>query len=271
MATYIESRIAELATDLRETETLEEIFRGISLLRHALVEIRQYIREHPFADQAEEIHYFKTLAPPVYGRLIYLVKVSEISIERLHANEHRIEALLQLELAKTENFFTKHGEFCQYYHLNRTYRDNYIFIRNARENEMLDYIEVFMGDDFCVGCYWASRLWANQRLREYYTEALWKLKQPEGWPTGGVGGPEMQWTDSVSDLVELIYALHLKGSFNNGKASLKDMARWASAHFRIDITNVYDTVSSIGKRKKDTLKFLDDLRNRVARRLDGRP
>ncbi|HEY4336076.1 MAG TPA: RteC domain-containing protein, partial [Puia sp.] len=226
--------------------------------------------EHPFVDQAEEIRYFKTLAPPVYGRLVYLVKVAETSIERLHANEHRIEALLQQELAKTEEFFVKHGEFCQYYHLNRTYRDNQIFIRNARENEMLDYIEVFMGDDFCVGCYWASQLWANQWLREYFNKALSKLKQPEGWPTAGARTPEMTWTDSISDLVELLYALSLKGSFNNGKATLKDIARWASAHFKIEITNVYDTVKNIGQRKKDGLKFLDDLRNRAARGLDSR-
>jgi hypothetical protein len=268
MATYIETRIAQLETDLQDTETLEEIFRGISLLRHSLEDIRQYIRENPFTNQREAIHYFKVLAPPVYGQLIYLVKVSEISIERLHANEHRIEALLNLELAKTDEFFNRHGEFCHYYLLNRTYMDDRIFIRDARENEMLDYIEVFMGDDFCVGCYWAAQLLANQRLRDYYNEALQKLKQPEGWPAPGIGTPEMTWTDGVSDIVELIYSLYLKGSFNNGKASLKDITHWASAHLKIEITNVYDTIRKIGQRKKDTWKFLDDLRNRAARRLD---
>ena len=269
MATkYIESRIAELEAALKEPEDLLEIYQAIGLIRHALEDIRQNIRQHPFTNLAEEIHYFKVLAPPVYGRLMYFVTVTETGMLARHSNQDRMEALLKLELAKTEQFFTKHGEFCQYYHLNQTHMDDRIFIRDARENGRLDYIEVIMADDFCVGCYWAALLWANERLMLYFADQLRKLRQPGGLGVGGESLVVLEWTDSQTDFVELIYGLYVKGSFNQGKATLKEIVAWMEQHLKIDAGNFYNTVKEIARRKKGPVKFIDDLRDRTLRKLE---
>jgi len=269
MATkYIESRIADLNAALQEPEDLLEIYHAIGLIRHALEDIKLNIRQYPFTNLAEEIHYFKVLAPPVYGRLMYFVTVTEIGMEARHSNRDRMEALFKLELAKTEQFFTKHGEFCQYYQLNRSHMDDRIFIRDARENGRIDYIEVIMADDFCVGCYWASQLWANERLLQYLNDQLRKLRQPAGLAPGGEGLAELEWTDSQTDLVELVYGIYVKGSFNQGKASLSDIVGWVEHHLKIDTGNYYNTVKEIARRKKGPIKYIDDLRNRTLRALE---
>jgi hypothetical protein len=270
MATFIESRIAELESAMPETETLAGVYRAIDFIKNTLADIKQYAREHIFPDRAEEINYFKLLAPPVYGRLFYFMKVAEVGIEALHSNEERMEAFLNLELAKTEQFFFKHAEFCQYYHQGQTFMDDRIFIRDPRENSMLDCVEVFMAEDFCVGCYWAALLWANRELKPYYHERLRKLKQPECGSGSAEALPVLEWTDSQTDLVELIYALYVKGSFNNGKAKLKEIAAWVEAHLNTDVGNYYNTIKEIGNRKKGQVKYLDDLRDRALRRLDER-
>jgi hypothetical protein len=268
MAKYIEDKIAQLENALQETETLAEIYRAIALIRTTLAAMKQYTRENPFTNPSDEIHYFKVLAPPVYGRLFYYTKMAEIGIEALHSNDERMETLLKLELAKTEQFFSKHGEFCQYYHLNRAFMDDRIFIRDARENEMLDCIEVIMADDFCVGCYWASLLWANQELRGYFNEQLRKLKQPDGRWGGAETVPALEWTDGQIDLMEVSFLLYVKGSFNHGKATLKEIALNLGAHFKKDVGHVYNTVKDIGRRKKGQLKYVDDARDRASKRLD---
>jgi len=271
MATkYIESRIAELETALKEPEDLSGNYRTIGLIRRALEDIRQYIRKNPFIDLAEEIHYFKILAPPLYGQLIYFVTVTETSMDARHSNRERTEALLRLELAKTEQFFAKHGEFCQYYQLNRSHMDDRIFIRDARENGRMDHIEVIMADDFCIGCYLAALLWANERLSGYFTEQLRILNDPDLPKNDTEDMPDLEWTDSTTDLVELVYALFLKGSFNHGKAKLKEIARWMAHYMKKDIANVYSSITNISQRKKVTLKFLDDLRDRTSRKLDDK-
>jgi hypothetical protein len=268
MATYIETRIAELENALREPESLPEILRAIGLIRNAVQDIKSYLRVHPFANDSEEIHYFKVLAPPVFGRLMYLVKASDAGVEALHASNERMEAYLELELAKIAEFFRKHRDFCHYTLINETYMDDRIYIRDARENGMLDYIEVFMGDDFCVGCYWASLLWANQQLKVHFNDWLRKLKQPEGAIGDLSALPELEWTDGQTAMVELAYGFYAKGCFNHGKATLKEIIEWLEQHLKIDTGNFYNKVQEIARRKKGLLKFIDDMRERMVRKLE---
>jgi hypothetical protein len=268
MAPFIENRIAALEGALPDAETLEEVYRTMRVVQSALKDLKQYIHEHPFTDRAEEIQYFKVLAPPVYGRLFYYTKVADICIEALHANEERMEALLRLELANIERFFTRHSDFCQYQTLNKTFMDDRIFIRDARENEMVDCIEVIMAEDFCVGCYWAALLWANRELRVYLHDQLRRLKQQDGSIGSTEGLPVLEWTDSLTDLVEVLYGIYVKGSINRGKASLKDIARGIGYYLKADVINVYSMVKDIARRKKAQVKYLTDMCDRASKGLE---
>ena len=266
MANFIKNRIAELEGALPDTATLQDIHQSIDLTRKALLDIKSYLREHPFAGRSEEIHYFRVVAPPLYGRLFYYVKVQEMGVEGLLAGGERMEAFLRLELAKIDQFFDRHGDFCRYFHSQASYMDDRVFIRDARENGMLDCVEVIMAEDFCVGCYWAALLWANQELRGYFTKELGRLMSPSVTGVAGSELPELEWTDSQTDAVELMYGLYLKGSFNGGKATLKQIAAWMEGHLKMSVGNYYNTVKEIARRKKGQTVFIDEMREKMVKR-----
>ena len=184
----------------------------------------------------------------------------------MHSGYQRFEEYLELELAKIEQFFMRHGEFCRYYHLRESYMDDRIFIRDATENMMLDAVEVIMAEDFCVGCYWAAQLWANGELRGFLKATLAELRHPVVAEVGDA--PELRWTDSQTDLVELAFGFQLKGSFNNGKATIKQVARWVEVHFGVGLGHIYNGWQEIRRRKKVRTKYVDEVRGKLLEKME---
>ncbi len=69
-----------------------------------------------------------------------------------------------------------------------------------------------------------------------------------------------QWTDKISDLVELAYSLIEKKSINNGNVPLEEFVRNLGLFFGLKITNCSRTYINIKRRKTDSrTTFLNEL------------
>ncbi|MBS1659511.1 MAG: RteC domain-containing protein [Bacteroidetes bacterium] len=258
--------VQDLESEL--TGTLNAISSGTNRLsvayksRKAVTEfihrLQEYIRVNPFTDESAEIEYFKRLAPPFYSRLFYFSKICQIELDREFAAVDRIEQTLIHELDIVEKFFERHREFCIYYYQKVGDADDRLFVRNKRENEMVDEVEIIMNSDFCVGCYWAARFLANNTLKKYLTEELELLRNPPSRTT--TEAPVLIWTGSKTDLIELIYGFYFKKSFNGGEASIDAIAAWFQTHLNIDLGNFYITRQEILRRKNLT-QYIDELRD----------
>jgi hypothetical protein len=90
-----------------------------------------------------------------------------------------MEQSLMPELETTDHFYEFHREFYKGYFAHDTNLDDRLFIRDEAENTLQDEVEVVMGDYFCVGCYWASRVLANDRLKVYLKAQLDALRTPQ--------------------------------------------------------------------------------------------
>jgi hypothetical protein len=80
---------------------------------------------------------------------------------------------------------------------------------------------------------------------------------------------QMTWTDSKTSLIELAYALHATGSFNNGKAGLKQVTDYLQTPFHVDLGNTSRTFQEILARKRGYTNFLDRLRYRLLQRIES--
>lgn len=89
-----------------------------------------------------------------------------------------------------------------------------------------------------------------------------------GVPAIPAENPDLRWTGSVSDLTELIYALHATGSINEGKCDLSKIVLAFERMFRIHLTQVYNTFLSIRNRKKERAVFLNKLYDALILRMD---
>lgn len=79
---------------------------------------------------------------------------------------------------------------------------------------------------------------------------------------------KISWTGSKVGLVELIYALHAEGVFNNGQASIKDITQLFETTFAIELVNAPGTFFEIRERKSDPVRFIDGLRSGLLKRME---
>lgn len=77
----------------------------------------------------------------------------------------------------------------------------------------------------------------------------------------------LQWTDSKTALVELIYALHSTGSVNNGKTEIRELTAFFEQIFNIKLTDIYRTYLDIKIRSTPT-KYIDTLKTALIKRIE---
>lgn len=78
---------------------------------------------------------------------------------------------------------------------------------------------------------------------------------------------EIKWTGSKVGLVELIYALHTEGVFNNGKAQLKDITAFFESSCGVTLVNVPNQFQEIRGRKNEPTRFLDSMKEKLVQRI----
>ena len=77
------------------------------------------------------------------------------------------------------------------------------------------------------------------------------------------------WNSSKVALVELMYALHTEGVFNNGAADLKEIAEYFEHIFEIDLGQYRRVFLEIRARKSDKTKFITMLNEHLLKRMEN--
>ena len=110
---------------------------------------------------------------------------------------------------------------------------------------------------------------ANEYLIRYLEESQINGDQKKVKPHDArMFDPELHWSDSKTDLIELIYALQSKGSINHGRMDVKQIAGKFEEVLNINLGNYYKTFQEIRIRKKGRTNFLDQLKEKVIQRMD---
>ena len=78
----------------------------------------------------------------------------------------------------------------------------------------------------------------------------------------------MNWTGSKASMIELIYALHYQGVFDNGNTDIRLIAKYFENIFNIDLGDFYHAYLELKNRKVNRTKFLDSLRDRLIMKMD---
>ena len=116
--------------------------------------------------------------------------------------------------------------------------------------------------------YKVAKIKANDLLEVYLNDELLKLNR-QGEEQYRISTPKTKlvWTDNKTSLIELIYALHCKGSFNNGNADIKEISAYFEAVFNMELGDVYRTYLEIKNRTSRT-KFLNNLHSLLNNKMD---
>lgn len=264
LITKLEVKIKEATIEHSGSIVFFEVI--IELILKELVVIKDIVVKKGFGNLEEEIHFFKKLKPLLVSKLIYYNAIYKIEAKKPYGGDKIVKKYLKAELSKLKNYFDNNLEFYKYYRTNSTYLDHKYFIRGKHDIKLsLDTYYFESDHNFTTSHdYKVAKILANDLLQLYLEDQLFKIPQIKKPPNCSF----LKWTGSKTDMIELIYALYSNGSFENGNADIKHIAKTFEASFNIDLGEFYHTYMELRSRKINRTKFLDSLRDSLLKKMD---
>jgi hypothetical protein len=275
MEVYIKTLLKDLESEI-ETLKIEKttyVPEAIKIIENYIEKLKVFIQNNEFKTNESEINFFKHLKPQFCYMLIYYKKIHQIESEKPIGSIEEKKEHITSHLNNLTRYFKKHVTFYQYIKSKKTFMDHNYFIR-SNAKECLEYETFTIDVDFryCTG--FDNRVavfLAYEKLEQYLLNEMGNLiylssKPPFSPNTHYEPNYEkynLHWTESQSALTELVYALHESKVFNEGDATILEIAKCFEDAFNVKLSNVHRSFLEIKNRKNDRLKFLDGLRNRL--------
>lgn len=250
---------------LAQHPPLREAQECFSCVHTALDQLKEKFTGYDFTPP-EEIYFFKQVKPRFvseqiyYGELYYMH--STIPLEPKEIAQH-----FKRQLAFIRSYFQRHHFLYTYFRLDRNDLDEYLFRRNAPKVPFLPDKPFIQRDApfSTLGSYRFSRFKAYSRLKEHLHQQIRTLKNPET----ATGKARLKWTAPKVALIELTYALKAAGVFNNGQATIRDIATVVEKVFQQDMSQYYRTFQEIRIRKSGRTHFLKRLTHALEKWMDN--
>lgn len=258
--------------DLEIDDQIKKCEQAITVILKSINELKKAATKTNFKSKSEEIQFFKEVKPLFASKLIYFNLVYRIEMKKPNGGNKILKKYYNNELLKLKAFFDNELEFYQYYRSGSTYLDYKYFLRGEFDIKLaLDsyYFESDMSfatsHDFKV-----ATILANDLIELYLENQLLMLENNENSEKSQrKPNVKLTWTGSKVALIELIYALHTEGVFNNGAADLKDIAEYFEHTFEIDLGQYRRVFLEIRARKSDRTKFLTTLNDSLQKRMEN--
>jgi hypothetical protein len=258
--------------DLEIDDQIKKCEQAITIILKSINELKKLIAKNNFKSKSEEILFFKEIKPLFTSKFIYFNRVYKIEMKKPNGGNRILKKYYNNELLKLKAFFDNELEFYQYFRSGSTYLDYKYFLRGEFDIKLaLDsyYFESDMSfatsHDFKV-----ATILANDLIELYIENQLIMLENKENTEKSQrKPNVKMTWTGSKVALVELMYALHTEGVFNNGAADLKEIAEYFEHVFEIDLGQYRRVFLEIRARKSDKTKFLTTLNEGLLKRMEN--
>lgn len=245
---------------------------AIDIILKTLNKVKTVVSKASFKTETEEILFFKEIKPQFTSKLIYYNMIYKIEMKKPNGGHRILKKYYNNELIKLKAFFDNELEFYKYYRSGSIYLDYKYFLRGKFDIKMsLDsyYFETdtnfSTSHDFKV-----AKILANDLIQLYLENQLLLIDNKDtSEKSQRKPNIKMTWTGSKVALIELMYALHTEGVFNNGAADLKDIAEYFEQIFEIDLGQYRRAFLEIRARKSDKTKFITTLNDSILKRMEN--
>lgn len=253
------------------THTVHYYEEAIKIMIAGLEKLKTFFIKYKFQDKNEEIEFFRNIKPMFAGKLIYYNEIYNIETNKPYGSKKTLRKYYNTELLKLKTFFDENQEFYRYYRTNNRCLDKKYFIRGKYDIKLtLDSFYFQADQSFSTSHdYKLAKILANDLIKSYIESEITKLGhnsdqlQPTNLPSR-----KQKWTGSKVELIEIIYALHTEGVFNNGKSGLKEVVSYFESAFDIDLGQFHRVFLEIRNRKTEKTKFINTLKNKLINRMD---
>lgn len=255
--------------DLQKDDAIQATENAIKTIIVILERLKTFSIQYQFQSKADEINFFKVVKPRFVSKLIYYNEVHNIESNKPFGGNRNLRKYFNGELDKLKVYFNDNIDFYKYYRTGNTVLDKKYFVRGRYDIKLTLDSSYFQADnrfttshDFKV-----AKIIANDLIQDYLELQISKLEISPA-PYKITERQVQKWTGSKIALIELIYALHAEGVFNNGTTDLKETAKFFEETFDIDLGQFHRTFFEMRARKSERTKFLNSLRDTLVRRMD---
>lgn len=257
--------------DLEIDDQIKKCEQAITIILKSIKQLKKTTAKSKFKIETEEIQFFKEIKPQFTSKLVFYNRIYKIEMKKPNGGNKILKKYYNKELQILKNFFDSELEFYQYYRSGNIHLDYKYFLRGKFDIKLaLDpyYFETdttfATSHDFKV-----ATILANDLIELYVENQLIMLKNKENTEKSQhKPNVKMTWTGSKVALVELMYALHTEGVFNNGAADLKEIAKYFEYIFDIDLGQYRRVFLEIRARKSDKTKFVTTLNDQLLKRME---
>ncbi len=260
--------------DLNQLIEIDDVLllaeKSIEICIRKLSELREKVIQTGFKDKEIEITFFKEVKPKLVSHLIYHNSIYKMETNRPNGSVKIKRKYIQNELNKLKHYFYDNLDFYRYYRTGSTYLDHKYFVRKKHDIRLnLDAYVYETDPDFSTTHdFKISTILAHDLLQVYLENELNKIDfQSSVKESDFIPKNMLHWTGSKVSLIELMYALHQSGVFNNGQADIKTIAAYFEKAFGVELGNYYRTYLEL-KIRQDRTKFLNTLRENFLRKME---
>jgi hypothetical protein len=276
MKLFSESLMCEMEHQLKlvhlEIENpLQSSEESIKIIVSILEKLKTFFITHKFQSKIEEIEFFRNIKPKFAARLIYYNEIYNIESNKPTGSKKTTRKYYNAELTKLKTYFNENREFYHYYRTGNRCLDNKYFIRGKYDVRLTLDSFYFQADHrFSTSHdYKVARILANDLIKISLEEEIAKLESKAIKNQSASLKNEQKWTGSKVELIELIYALHAEGVFNNGASGLKELASFFESAFDVELGQFNRAFLEIRARKSERTKFLNTLKDKLIVRMDN--
>lgn len=263
----MQSQLQEI--QIAEHDEYQRMERSFHIVETTLMKLKQFIATYTFQDRSEEIHFFKTVKPSFHRELIYLIELIHIETNKPRGSaKESVISYYQQIAERIRLYFEKQNILYLYYHTGRSSEDDLLFLRDNDCIPLVREDSVDLDPQFStVGSGNFARIMGFEMVLDYIDGKIQELERPllAEHPEAAA---QLTWTDSKADLIELVYALHAKGSINHGNCDIKDLITLFETMFHIKVGNFYRHFQSMRIRKKTRTIYLDATKVCLEKRMD---
>ncbi|GHV18943.1 hypothetical protein FACS1894169_15830 [Bacteroidia bacterium] len=259
--------------ELSESDISQKSLKIIQVLEKTFEDLKTFILDYTFKDQTEEIIFFKEIKSQLFSQLVYHNKIYNIEMRMPTGSYNDKKSYLESVLSRIKYFFDMNFDFYHYYRSGSTHLDKYYFLMGKPDIQLILDSFYFERDtkfstshDFKV-----AKILANEMLTVYVNGKIIKLEQQSQSFTEEsycISKSKHTWTDSKTDLTELIYGLYVKGSIDKGNVDIKELADYFGNFLNIDLKDIYRIYLNIRSRKDSRTLFLDSLTDELNDKMD---
>jgi hypothetical protein len=277
MKTYSQTLLSDLNRQLEllhaeNEEPIKYSERAIKILISVLEELKTFFVKYKFESKTDEIEFFKFIKPQFVYKLIYYNQIYNLETDKPSGSEKALRKFYSYELDKLKIYFDENIDFYRYYRTGNNCLDKKYFVRGQHDIRLTLDSFYFQADHRFTTShdYKVAQIMANDLIQVYLEGEMNKIERRAVQQITIANGISSQkWTGSKVALVELIYALHAEGVFNNGASDLKDVAEFFETNLNVDLGQFHRTFLEIRMRKSDRTKFLSSLRETFLKRMDN--